>query len=313
MQSRTQKSLSRSFALACLLQAAAALLAFGSAHAQVTSPFERTLAGASGSWQFFSIDIPAGTTTFNVAISGGTGDADLYVRPLEQPNDSDFSCRPWVDGNDEACATPNPQAATWFIALNAWTDFADVKLTATWDAPAAPTTPPTVDPTTPPTTDPTLAAWEQEMLDRHNLHRAKHCSPAMTWDAELAKAAQEWANRCVWEHAQGTGAGENLAAAAGTARTPTETADSWYSEIELYDFAAPGSVPNTGHFSQLVWKGSTRLGCAQATTCPAANISPSWASFGTAQLVVCRYAPQGNITGAYGENVAPVSEGGTCP
>ena len=307
MPSHTPKSFPRSLALASLLQTAAALLALGSAHAQVTSPFERTLNGTAGTWQFFPIEIPAGTTKLNVVISGGTGDADLYVRPLEQPNDRDFSCRPWLDGSDETCTTDNPQAATWYIALNAWTDFTDVKLTATWDAPA-PRVPPVTDPTTAGLTD-----WQKEMLDQHNLLRAKHCSPTMTWDAELAKAAQEWANRCQWEHAKNTGAGENLAAAAGTLRTPTQTADSWYSEIKLYDFNAPGSVDAAGHFSQLVWKGSTKLGCAQATNCPATNISADWATFGTAQLVVCRYAAQGNITGAYAENVAPVSEGGTCP
>ena len=208
MPSHTPKSFPRSLALASLLQTAAALLALGSAHAQVTSPFERTLNGTAGTWQFFPIEIPAGTTKLNVVISGGTGDADLYVRPLEQPNDRDFSCRPWLDGSDETCTTDNPQAATWYIALNAWTDFTDVKLTATWDAPA-PRVPPVTDPTTAGLTD-----WQKEMLDQHNLLRAKHCSPTMTWDAELAKAAQEWANRCQWEHAKNTGEGENLAAAA---------------------------------------------------------------------------------------------------
>lgn len=306
MKSRTQNPRFRSLAISSLLQTAAALCVLGSAQAQATSPFVQTVAGAAASWQFFPLEIPAGTTALSVSISGGTGDADLYLRPSAQPTDSEFACRPFKEGNEEACELANPQAGAWFVGLNAWTDFSNLTITATWVTPTLPPPPP-------PAAEPgaELTPWQKEMLDRHNLLRAKHCSPAMTWDAEVAKTAQAWADRCQFEHAQGTGLGENLAAAAGTARTPTETSDSWYSEIRLYDFAAPGSVDGTGHFSQLVWKASTKLGCAMAI-CPATSISPDWGAWPTAQFVVCRYSPQGNITGAYAENVLPESTGGVC-
>lgn len=301
MNSKIQHPRLRSLALSCVLQSVATVCVLGSAEAQVSSPFEQTVSGAAGSWQFFPLDIPAGTTSLQVKISGGTGDADLYVRPGEQPTDSEYACRPFRDGNEEACDQPTPQAGRWHLALNAWTDFTAVTITATWAGPQAPNPEPTAG----------LTPWQNEMLDRHNLLRAKHCSPAMTWDEEIAKSAQAWADRCRFEHAQGTGLGENLAAAAGTVRTPTETSDSWYSEIQLYNFAAPGTVDAAGHFTQLVWKGSTKLGCAMAV-CPATSISPNWGAWPTAQLVVCRYAPQGNVAGAYAENVLPESTGGVC-
>lgn len=307
MQNDRQSPHFRFTVLSFVFQVAVALGALSSAQAQVTSPIQQTLSGAAGSWQFVPLDIPAGTTSLNVNISGGIGDADLYVRAGEQPNQNDFACRPWLDGNEEVCELPTPQAGLWQLGVNGWTDFSNVTITAAWTVPEAPAMMP------PPAADPgagELTTWQKEMLDAHNVLRAQHCSPEMTWDAEVAQSAQAWADRCQWEHAQGTGLGENLAAAAGSVRTPKQTTDGWYSEIAQYNFAAPGFSFGTGHFTQVVWKGSTRLGCAMAI-CPATSISPDWGAWPTAQFVVCRYAPQGN-TGAYAENVLPVAEGGVC-
>lgn len=40
---------------------------------------------------------------------------------------------------------------------------------------------------------------------------------------------------------------------------------SWYAEIRDYRFQSTGSFsPKTGHFTQVVWKGSRRLGVAMA-------------------------------------------------
>jgi pathogenesis-related protein 1 len=300
MRNITRKPVNRVFVLSCLLYAAAASWALTPAHAQVTSPFERTLSGTVGTWQFIPLEIPAGTTSLNVQISGGSGDADLYLRPSEQPTEAAYACRPWVDGNDEKCDAPNPQAGAWYIGVFAWTEFAEVTIKATWSAPA-----PAGE--VPPDAAASLADWQKQQLDEHNLLRAKHCSPALTWSAELAAGAQAWADRCEFEHSAGGGAyGENLFA--GTNTTAIEAVDGWYSEIKSYDFAAPGSSQGTGHFTQLVWKNSTQLGCGMARC---GNIFPT---FGGAWLYVCRYAPPGNMNGAdeYQKNVLPVSDGGTC-
>lgn len=283
-----------------LLQSAIAVCAASAVDAQAPAeaPFEQKLSGETGSWQFFPVQLPEGVQSFKVTLSGGNGDADLYVRPSEQPSLESFTCRPWTDGNDETCDTPAPQSGAWFIGIHAWTEFDGVVLKATWETPKE---------TTPPQTG-GLTPWQREMLDAHNLQRAKHCAAELTWDEELAKAAQAWADQCVWKHGS---TGENLAAAAGQLKTPTQTTDGWYSEIAQYDFSSPGYSDATGHFTQVVWKGSTRLGCAQAT-CPATNISPSWTRWDTAQLVVCRYLEAGNLPSAFPENVLPVADGGVC-
>jgi len=35
--------------------------------------------------------------------------------------------------------------------------------------------------------------------------------------------------------------------------------------IALYDFTKPGYSSATGHFTQIVWKGTSKIGCAAAT------------------------------------------------
>jgi hypothetical protein len=38
----------------------------------------------------------------------------------------------------------------------------------------------------------------------------------------------------------------------------------WYDEVKNYNFKKPGFTMDTGHFTQLVWKSSTRLGLGLA-------------------------------------------------
>lgn len=59
-------------------------------------------------------------------------------------------------------------------------------------------------------------------------------------------------------------------------------------------------LPHAGHFTQLVWKSSTMLGCA-TNVCPSLTNSPL--TSGT--LVICRYLPFGNIKDAFAANVLP--------
>ena len=67
----------------------------------------------------------------------------------------------------------------------------------------------------------------------------------------------------------------------------------WYDEIKDYNFAR-NSGPNTGHFTQVVWKSSQELGVGRAQT-----KDGKW-------LVVANYLPAGNFIGRYGDNVFPV-------
>lgn len=66
-------------------------------------------------WQRYTLDLAAGYGDLNVAISGGSGDADLYVTYGSQSTSSNYDCRPYENGNNESCAFTNPQAGTWYI------------------------------------------------------------------------------------------------------------------------------------------------------------------------------------------------------
>jgi pathogenesis-related protein 1 len=138
-----------------------------------------------------------------------------------------------------------------------------------------------------------LSADAQAILTAHNGYRAKHCVPDLNWSAELAASAQQWASGCKYGHS-GT-SGENIAWSRPTL-SPTKPVDSWYSEITQYDFNNPIGSYKTGkvlHFTQVVWRGSSQLGCGVAT-CPAP--APDGANSGWG-FMVCRYAPPGNFNG----------------
>lgn len=135
-------------------------------------------------------------------------------------------------------------------------------------------------------------AFQKSVLELHNKLRADHCVPALTWSAQLAATAQEWANRCVFEHRQGGKLGENLAMGTSGAYTAASHVQGWYDEIKDYDFANHRSRTGqpVGHFTQVVWRGSTQLGCGMAT-CNGQD------------MLVCNYAEAGNMGGAYPQNV----------
>jgi len=138
---------------------------------------------------------------------------------------------------------------------------------------------------------PALAAdIEGPMLNAHNAARAKHGVPPLSWSASLAKAAQAWADRCVFEHSN-TNYGENLAQGTGE-YSGADAVNDWYNEISAYDFNNPGDSEATGHFTQVVWKETKKVGCGVAQCSDGA-------------LYVCNYEPAGNMQGAYPDNVLP--------
>jgi vibriolysin len=80
----------------------------------------------------YSVAIPAGTTKLVVATSGGTGDADLYVRAGAAPTTTAYTCRPYTGGNAETCTINNPAAgSTYFINVRAYRAYSGVNLKAT--------------------------------------------------------------------------------------------------------------------------------------------------------------------------------------
>lgn len=87
----------------------------------------------TGEWKHYTIDVPAGMASFVVNSSGGTGDADLYVRFGSQPTTTAYDCRPYKNGNTESCTITNPQAGTFHISLRAYKAFTGVTLNAQYN------------------------------------------------------------------------------------------------------------------------------------------------------------------------------------
>jgi serine protease len=86
------------------------------------------LSGTTGSWDRYTWDIPAGVAQNTVSISGGSGDADLYMRFGSQPSTSSYDCRPFRFGNNETCTFTNPSAGTWHIGIHAYSSYSGVTM-----------------------------------------------------------------------------------------------------------------------------------------------------------------------------------------
>jgi len=115
--------------------------------------------------------------------------------------------------------------------------------------------------------------------------------PSMAWDATVAAAAQTWADQCNFSH-NTAGYGQNLYASAGSGPpTPATVVTSWASEVSSYNYSANTCSGTCGHYTQVVWRNSTLLGCgvkACSTNTPFGSQFPNW------YIVVCNYSPAGN-------------------
>jgi hypothetical protein len=89
---------------------------------------ETGLAAGSGQALYFSLDVPAGASNLTFTMSGGTGDADMYMKFGELPTDVVWDCRPYKSGNNEVCTVAAPQAGTYNVRLKAYTAFTGVTL-----------------------------------------------------------------------------------------------------------------------------------------------------------------------------------------
>ncbi len=90
-----------------------------------------SLSAARRSWTDFPVSIPANTDTLQVTLTGGSGDADLYVMFNILPDRSNFDCRSYNNNNEEACTITNPQAGDWYVSLYGFKDYLNATLTIT--------------------------------------------------------------------------------------------------------------------------------------------------------------------------------------
>ncbi|KZW02713.1 hypothetical protein EXIGLDRAFT_419759 [Exidia glandulosa HHB12029] len=167
--------------------------------------------------------------------------------------------------------------------------------------PTSKTTPKPVPSSTPKTSQPaptsapgnsTSASDIAAYLKGHNDERLKHGAAPLTFSEALASKAQQWANNCQFKHSGGTLGpfGENLAAGTG-AFSIQAGIQAWNDEAPDYD----PSNPQASHWTQVVWKSSTQVGCA-VQVCSGIFDQP-------ANFYVCEYSPAGNFIGRFPENV----------
>src|SRR5437870_4733894 len=117
--------------------------------------------------------------------------------------------------------------------------------------------------------------------------------------AAPASVAQAWAARCLYQLDAGRGErGENIAASAPPGHwAASDVVAAWASEAQDYDYATNTCAPGKkcGHYTQLVWRDSVRVGCAHQvcdTNWPFAPSPP-----GRWDFWVCDYEPPGNRVG----------------
>ena len=126
--------------------------------------------------------------------------------------------------------------------------------------------------------------------------------PALVWNQELADFAQLHADKCVYEHSDsnartnvlGQWVGENIAANFGASYTPYSITDLWASEASDFDYTTNTCTPGEqcGHYTQIVWRETTEVGCAKENCPTLVNTT-----FLDAEYWVCEYMPGGNYVG----------------
>ena len=90
------------------------------------------VSGRKGSNHYYIVDVPAGASNLLISISGGTGDADLYVRAGSRPTASTYDCRPFRGGNGESCSFPMPVPGMHHVMLTGYSGYSGVSLKASW-------------------------------------------------------------------------------------------------------------------------------------------------------------------------------------
>ena len=144
-----------------------------------------------------------------------------------------------------------------------------------------------------------LTTFQQQVLSAHDAIRANAMPvpspalPAMQWSASAQALAEDWAARCNFMHRDPNSLGENLSGSTQQ-QTPTIVVNDWASEKARYTYATNScaSGQECGHYTQLVWRASVGVGCAQQRCTTGSPFgSGTWFFF------VCDYDPAGNFIG----------------
>ncbi|CAE7516461.1 Glipr2 [Symbiodinium natans] len=151
-----------------------------------------------------------------------------------------------------------------------------------------------------PSADGVRADWKKDVLAAHNDFRAEHGAEALTWSDECYLLAKKQANACQERSCMYHGSldgpsgrhGQNIYWCSMPGKDAQPMVEAWYQELIKpgYDFEKATFTPGTGHFTQVVWKGTTQVGMALSED---------------GRFCVANYFPAGNMMGAFKKNVLP--------
>ncbi|UPQ89481.1 M4 family metallopeptidase [Vibrio sinaloensis] len=85
------------------------------------------LSGSRGEQDFYTFTVD-NASSVKVSISGGTGDADLYVKAGSKPSTSSYDCRPFMNGNSEQCQINAQPGVTYHVMLRGYYTYSGVTL-----------------------------------------------------------------------------------------------------------------------------------------------------------------------------------------
>jgi uncharacterized protein YkwD len=138
-----------------------------------------------------------------------------------------------------------------------------------------------------------------EVLHQHNVYRCMHGVPNLHWHGSLASVANSWAREAKGQMVHSSDAyrknkggfadlGENLAYG-GKRWVGPGGVDAWHDEIKYTNNGTVSQfLPTYGHYTQVVWKSTTHLGCGI-----------------NGKLLVCEYGP-GQMAKGFETNVLPI-------
>ncbi|WOO80763.1 putative pathogenesis-related protein0 [Vanrija pseudolonga] len=131
------------------------------------------------------------------------------------------------------------------------------------------------------------SAVSQWIVEYHNEFRSEFGAPNITWSPALAATQADHLSRCEYAHF----GSDNLATAWSSDSTKQwdvdELLDLWAGEWTAHAGAVDGPLD---HFTLMVWKDVTEVGCAWTLDCA----DPGWAQ---RVYFTCKYSPPGNIVG----------------
>jgi hypothetical protein len=90
------------------------------------------ISGATGSEQRWTMQVPTDSTGLKFVTSGGTGDADLYVKYGTAPTTTSYDCKSDGSTTAETCNLPSATPGTWHVLVKGYSAFSGMSLTGSF-------------------------------------------------------------------------------------------------------------------------------------------------------------------------------------